>query len=199
MKRFTFYKEYYEITNRLYADHTIWSAKEREQSWRKGQIIISKRERVAFIAAQYCALLMAGILFVTGNGRYGIIGCLMFLLNSLITDFSITKIELLYQIFTHDSLYASLLYNAFSGRLDDFWCLIKSETKKNVSGFVRINGNKFIAKYRVVFRNKREAVTIIISPFNIRLKSETHNIVLNDTKATIAQISDDISKILNSL
>lgn len=199
MKRFTFYKEYYEITNRLYANHTIWSAKEREQSWRKGQINTSKRERAVFIAAQYCTLLVAGILFMTGNGRYGIIGCVMFLLSSLITDFSITKIELLYQIFTHNSLYASLLYNAFSGRLDDFWCLIKSETKQNVSGFVRINRNKFIAKYRVVFRNKREAVTIIISPFNIRLKSETHNIVLNDTKATIAQISDGISKVLNSL
>lgn len=199
MKRFTFYKEYYEITNRIYADHTIWSAKGREQAWRKGQINTSKRERAVLITTQYCALLVAGILFVTGNSQYGIIGCVMFLLSLLITDFSIAKIELLYQIFTHNSLYASLLYKAFSGRIDDFWCLIKSETKKNVSGFVRINRNKFIAKYRVVFRKKREAVTIIISPFNIRLKSETHNVVLNDTKATIAQISDGISEFLNSL
>ena len=197
MKRFAFYKEYYQITNRTYADHIIWSAKDREQAWRKGQINTSKRERVVFIAAQYCALLATGILFVTGNGRYGLIGCIIFLLSSLITDFSITKLELLYQIFTHNSLYASLLYKAFSGRIDDFWCLIQPKTKKKVSGFVRTNSNKFIAKYRVVFRKKRESVTIIISPFHIGVKSGAHKMVFNDTKATIEQIADDISEVLN--
>ena len=199
MKRLAFYKKYYEITNRIYADHTIWSAKDREHTWRKGQIHTSKTERVVFITAQYCALLAAGILFMTGTGRYGIIGCVMFLLSSLITDFSITKIELLYQIFTHNSPYASLLYKTFSGKIDDFWCLIQPNTKKTVSGFVRINRNKFVAKYRVVFRKKHEGVTIIISPFHIRVKTEKRNIVLNDTKVTITQIADGISEVLNSL
>lgn len=199
MKRFAFYKEYYQITNRIYADHTIWSAEDREQAWRKGQINISKRERVVFIAAQYCALLAAGILFMTGLGRYGIIGCVMFLLGSLITDFSITKIELLYQVFTHNSPYALLLYKAFSGKIDDFWCLMQPETKKKASGFVRINRNKFVAKYRVVFRKKHESLIIIISPFNIKLKSEADNIVFNDTTATLTQIADDITEVLNLL
>ena len=199
MKRFTFYKEYYQITNRIYADHTIWSAKSREQAWRKGQINTSKRERVVFITAQYCALLVAGILFVTGNGRHGIIGCVMFLLSSLITDFSITKMELLYHLFTHNSPYASLLYKTFSGKIDSFWGLIQPKAKKKVSGFVRINRNKFVAKYRVVFRKKHESVTIIISPFNIKLKSETDKIVFNDTTATLTQIADDITEVLNSL
>ena len=199
MKRFAFYKEYYQISNRIYADHIIWSAEDREQAWRKGRINTSKRERVVFIAAQYCALLATGILFVTGNGRHGIIGCIMFLLSSLITDFSITKIELLYQIFTLNSPYALLLYKAFSGKIDDFWGLIQPKTKKKVSGFVRINRNKFVAKYRVVFREKHESVTIIISPFNVRVKTEAHSVVFNDTKATITQISDGISEALNSL
>ena len=199
MERFAFYKEYYQLTNRIYADHTSWSAEDREQAWRKGQINTSKKERAVFIAAQYCTLLVVGILFVTGNSQYGIVGCVMFLLSSLITDFSITKIELLYQIFTHNSLYAALLYKAFSGRMDDFWCIIKSETKKNISGFVRINRNKFVAKYRVVFRKKHESVTIIISPFNVRVKTETHSVIFNDTKTTITQISDGISEALNSL
>ena len=199
MKRFAFYKEYYQITNRIYADHTIWSAKDREHAWRKGQINTSKTERVVFIAAQYCALLATGILFVTGNGRHGIIGCVMFLLSSLITDFSITKIELLYQIFTHNSPYASLLYKTFSGKIDNFWCLIQPKVKKKVSGFVRINRNKFVAKYRVVFRKKHKSVTLIISPFNIKLKSETDNIVFNDITATLTQIADGISEVLNSL
>ena len=199
MKRFAFYKEYYQITNRIYADHTIWSAKSREQAWRKGQINTSKRERVVFITAQYCALLVAGILFVTGNGRHGIIGCVMFLLSSLITDFSITKMELLYHLFTHNSPYASLLYKTFSGKIDSFWGLIQPKAKKKVSGFVRINRNKFVAKYRVVFRKEHESVTLIISPFNIKLKSETDNIVFNDITATLTQIADGISEVLNSL
>ena len=199
VKRFAFYKEYYQITNRIYADHTIWSAENREQAWRKGQINTSKRERVIFIAAQYCALLATGILFVTGNGRYSIIGCVVFLLSSLITDFSITKIELLYQIFTHNSPYASLLYKTFSGKMDDFWCLIQPKVKNKVSGFVRINRNKFVANYRVVFRKKHESVTIIISPFNIKLKAETDKIVFNDTTATLTQIADNITEVLNSL
>ena len=199
MNRLAFYKEYYKITNRIYADHAIWSAKDREHAWRKGQINTSKTERVVFITAQYCALLAAGILFVTRIGRYGIIGCVMFLLGSLITDFSITKIELLYQVFTHNSTYASLLFKAFSGKIDDFWCLIQPNTKKTVSGFVRINRSKFVAKYRVVFRKKHEGVSIIISPFHIRVKTEKHNIVLNDTKVTITQIADGVSEVLNSL
>ena len=195
----TFYKEYYKITNRIYADHIIWSAKDREHAWRKGQINTSKTERVVFITAQYCGLLAAGILFETGNSQYGIFGYVMFLLSLLITDFSITKIELLYQLFTHNSLYASLLYKAFSGKIDGFWCLIQPKVKKKVSGFVRINRNKFIVKYRVVFRKKHEGVSIIISPFHIRVKTEKHNTVFNDTKVTITQLADGVSEVLNSL
>ena len=107
--------------------------------------------------------------------------------------------ELLYQLFTHNSPYASLLYKTFSGKIDSFWGLIQPKAKKKVSGFVRINRNKFVAKYRVVFRKKHESVTIIISPFNIKLKSETDKIVFNDTTATLTQIADDITEVLNSL
>ncbi len=199
MKRFAFYKEYYKITNRIYADHTIWSAKDREQVWRKGQIYTSKTERGIFIAAQYCLLLATGISFATGNNRFGIIGCAMFLLCSLITDFSIMKIEILYRIFSYKSPYAMLLYQAFLGKADNFWHLILPETKKIVSGLVRTNRNKFVAKYRVVFRKKQESATIIISPFRIRFKSKTRNIVINDTTATLTQIANRVSEVLNTL
>ncbi len=199
MKRFAFYKEYYRITNRIYADHTIWSAKDREQVWRKGQIYTSKTERGIFVVAQYCILLVTGVLLVTENSRYGIIGFVMFLLSALITDFSIVKIEMLYHVFSRSNPYASLLYKAFAGKVDDFWCLILPATKKKVSGFVRMNRSKFIAQYRVVFRKKRESVTLIISPFRIRLRSETCNAVFSDSTATLMQIADGVSEVLNSL
>ena len=199
MKRLAFYKEYYKITNRIYADQYIWSSKDRQHARRKGQINISKTERGIFVAAQYFVLLAAGISFAIGYNRIGIIGCAMFLLYSMITDFSIIKIETLYHIFSRNNLYSALLYQAFSGKADDFWCLILPNTKKAVSGFVRINRNKFVAKYRVVFRKKRESATIILSPFNLRLKSETHNIVFNDPTATATQIANSISEILDAL
>ena len=102
-------------------------------------------------------------------------------------------------MFTHNSPYALLLYKAFSGKIDDFWCLMQPETKKKVSGFVRKNSNKFVAKYRVVFRKKCASATVIVTPFNIRVKSEKRNIVFNDATATSTQVADGISKVLNSL
>lgn len=199
MKRFAFYKEYYEITNRIYADRTVWTGKDREKAWRKGQIYTSKTERGVIIVAQYCILLATGIAFATGKNQYGIIGCAAFLLCSLITDFSIIKIEILYRIFSRNTPYSIMLYQAFSGKADIFWCRVRPNTKKIVSGFVRTNRNKFVAKYRVVFRRKREIVTIIITPFKVIIKSKTRNIVFNDATKSLTQIATDLSEGINSL
>lgn len=199
MKRFAFYKEYYEITNRIYADRTVWTSKDRETAWRKGQIYTSKTERGVVIVAQYCILLATGIAFATGNNQYGIIGCAAFLLCSLITDFSIIKMEILYRTFSHNNPYSTLLYYAFSGKADVFWCLVRPNTKKIVSGFVRTNRNKFVAKYRVVFRKKREIVTIIITPFKVIIKSKTHMLVFNDTTESLTQIAANVSEGIKSL
>ena len=199
MKRFAFYKTYYKMTNRIYADHIIWSAENREQARRKGQIYISKAERGILVAAQYLFLLAAGISFAVGNYQIGIVCCAVFPLCSLITDFSILKIEMLYHLFSLDNPYSALLYQVFLGKANDFWCLTLPGAKKKVSGFVRMNRNKFVAKYSVVFRIKREIVTVIITPFHIRIKSETRNIVIKDAAATLPQIADSISEILNAL
>ena len=199
MKRRVFYKEYCELTNRIYADRTVWSAKDRETAWRKGQIYTSKIERWIVIVVQYCIILATGISFATGNSGYGIIGCIAFLLCSIITDFSILKIETLYRIFSRNTPYSIMLYQAFSGKSDDFWRLVRPSTKKIVSGFVRINRNKFVVKYRVVFRRKREIVTVVITPFRIVLKSEIHKIVFNDSAKSLTQIASDLSEAINSL
>jgi len=198
MKRFGFYKAYYQITNRIYADHIIWSGRDRAQVRRNGQIYTSKKERGILVAAQYFILLATGISFAADHSRYGIIGCAMFLICSLITDFSITKMELLYQIFNHNRPYGLLLYKAFWGKDDDFWGLILPHTKKTVSGFVRINGSKFIAKYRVVFRKKRDRVTIVLSPFGVRIKSQTRSVPVKDAAAAETRIAERISEILNA-
>ena len=198
MKKSAFYKEYYEITNKIYADKTIWSAQERENACHKGQIYTSKCERLFYIMAQYCILLTTVILSAALSIRYGIIGLAAFFLCVLITDFSVTKIELLYYMFFRSSPYSELLYKAFTGRIDDFWGLIRPAVKKNVSGFARENSGKFIARYLVIFRKRQERLTITINPFGIKLRSKGRNIFLNNRTATISEIADAIAEVINS-
>lgn len=199
MTRAFFYKKYYELTNKIYADRTIWFAKNREYERRKGRISTSKTERAVFIMAQYFVLIATGIISIVRHNGVIVIGCIYSLLTSLITDFSILKIEILYHLFSLRNPYASLLQKDFLGTIDDFWCPIKSNTKKTVSGFVRTNISKFVAKYDVVFRKKKAPVTIIIRPFRIVIKSADQTIVLKDPKATESQIATDISEILHPM
>lgn len=195
MKRLEFYKKYYEITDRKYTDKIVWLAKDQEKYWRKGQFKISKAERRISIASQYGVLLATIILFVMGNYWGGAIGCLWFLFLSIITtDFSFIKIEALYHIFNRNNPYATLLYQAFLEKV-----LELPQTKKQISGFVRKNRNKFVAKYDVIFRKKHEKVSLIIIPFKIKLKSKSLNIVFNDPTKSLAEISDGISEALKNM
>ncbi|MBQ6708926.1 MAG: hypothetical protein IJM97_08265 [Clostridia bacterium] len=195
MRRLDFYKKYYEITDRIYTDRIVWYAKEHEKYWRKGQFHISKTERRFSIATQYGILLATIILFAIRNYWGGAIGCLWFLCSSIITtDFSIIKIEILYHIYNSNNLYTNLLYQAFLEKP-----LELPQTKKQISGFVRINRNKLVAKYCVVFRKKHEKVFLIITPFKIKLKSKSLNIVFNDRTKTLDEISDDISEALKNM
>ncbi len=195
MKRIDFYKKYYEITDRKYTDKIVWFAKEYEKYWRKGQTHISKTERRISIAGQYGVLLATIVLFVIGNYWGGAIGCFWFLGSSIITtDFSFIKIEALYHIFNRNNPYAFLLHQAFLEKV-----LEVPQAKKQVSGFVRTNRNKFVAKYDVIFRKKHEKVYLIITPFKIKLKSKSLNIVFNDPTKSLTEISEGISEALKNM
>ena len=199
MTRFSFYKKYYEITNKIYAEKSIWFVKDRNSPRYKGQINISKTERTAHIIAQYFVLIATGILSIVEHNRYIIIGCMYFLLTTLITDFSILKIEILYLIFSLKNPYSALLQKAFLGNMNEFWALVKPNTKKIVSGFVRTNSGKFVAKYDIVFRKKRDIATIVITPFCLKIKTPQNRIQLKEPKATVVQIATDISEILQKI
>lgn len=199
MKRTEFYKEYYKITNRPFSDRMIWSLTDRETAWRKGQHNVAKIERKLFIVLQYLILLCCWIpLFFGLNGWCCVFGVVLFILLSYITDFSIIKIEILYHIYNRNNIYSKLLYKIFSGKIDSFFNLIRTGTKKNISGFVLQNGQKLIAKYCAVFRKQRNKAILIFKPNCITVRYNSVDYKIDDTDLTESKLADRIAHILNA-
>ncbi len=199
MKRSEFYREYYKITNRMFADHTVWSAKDRENAWRKGQINTSKTQRKIFIAVQYLILFSAVLTFLLGLNGYGIIGFVSFFLICLITDYSVIKIEVLYYIYNRNTIYSALLYQSFLGKSDELWQLVKTRTTKQVSGFVRLNRNKLNVKYRVIYRKNHQNIMIQLTPSSIIIKAESLNVRFRNSALTLSELAEGIANALNSI
>lgn len=202
IKRRDFYKEYYEITDRRYADRRVRTAKDEEQAWRKGQIYnISKTERKFSIVVQYVFLLLGIVFFITDQCVQGCVFCFLFLGCSLIkTNFSIIMIEALFFTYRRNNPYAELLYQAFSRKIDGFWHLVLPQAKKKVSGFVCVNNNYFAPKYSICFRKKREEdIFLVIKPSKIELKSKTYKVVFNDPTISLKELADEISDVLREL
>ena len=199
MKRRDFYKEYYKVTDRVYADYMILTSGDVRTAWDKGWVKTSKTERKIMIILQYLVLLGTIICFPAGKGRYGFIGCVWFLLSVRITDFSFTKMEIFYRLFRRNTCYATLLYHAFLGKQDSFWQLILPETKKTVSGFVRCNSLRLIAVYRVVLRRSRERVRLIVTPNRVKLRTKSHQVVFDDPTMSREALARAIAGALNTL
>lgn len=89
MKRIDFYKEYYKITDRLFSDRIIRSAKDRDIAWAKGQHNTAKSERKVFIAVQYLSFLLSFLFLLTRNWMYCVFCLGIFMLIYFITDFSV--------------------------------------------------------------------------------------------------------------
>ncbi len=158
MKRREFYIEYYNRTNRVFSDKTIWGNKEREEAWHKKQHLPSKLERKIFIVLQYLILLLCWIPVCFAHRAWVVIpiAILYSLLHSFITDFSILKIEFLYFFYRKNSVYCSVLHNIFLGSYTEFLNELTRFTKKEVTGYVFIGGGKFYGKFRAVCINKNK-------------------------------------------
>ena len=193
MKRWEFYRTYWRITDRVFADRTIWSAHDREQAWRRGQTRTSKLERKCGLALQYLALFGAVWLLVAGDGALGAVLLLLHLLSAWITDFSVVKMELLYGIYRRKNLFSQLLYQNFLGKTDGLWCAVKPLAKNRVSGFVRVGRGKLWVRYRVVFRKGHEDASIVVTPFGIRIRSREREYRLDDPSITLEEAARQIA------
>jgi hypothetical protein len=198
MKRKDFYAEYYTVTNRIFADKTIWGTSEREQANRKGQIYISKLSRKVHIVIQYLLLLL-NLIPIFDNSAWVIIPVTFFLiiLCSFVTDFSIIKIELLYSIYRKDNVYASILYDIFRGDFDGFLDDLKRETKKSVIGYVHKSGKKFCGKYFAVCRNKENEIFLTFKKDRVIIKINNKLTVINKEFADKSQLLSEIAAVIN--
>lgn len=162
MKRKDFYIEYYNRTDCAFSDKIIWGKKERKDAWRKGQHLISKLERKIFIILQYLILLLCWIPMCLEHELWIVIpiALLWFLLSSLITDFSILKMEFLYLIYRKNSVYCSVLHDIFLGNYAEFLNQLTRYTKNEVRGYVFISGGKFYGKFQAVCKNKDKKITL---------------------------------------
>ena len=200
MKRRDFYIEYYNRTNRVFSDNIIWGKKEREAAWRKGQHLISKRERKIFIVLQYLILLFCWIPMCFNRELWFFIpiALLYFLLQSSITDFSILKIELLYSIFCKNSVYCSILHDIFIGSYTDFFNHLIRYTKNEVIAYVFVSGGKFYGKFRAVCKDKNKRIILKFKKNCIIVTVNKNKIVIKDSIPSREHIITKIATIINN-
>lgn len=198
MSRKDFYKLYYTITDRMFSDHVIWTNEDREQAWRKGQILMSKIERKISIVFQYLALLAAIIGFCAGEYAVGVATVVLFLLSSALSDFSVVKIEVLYAVYRRKNVFSALLYMVFQSGLDEFWSFVRPGVGKKVSGFVPEWKYKLWAKYSVIYRKQREKALIWLYPNKIVVKTENGKHTITDQTLSMQELAEQIADILIS-
>lgn len=200
MKRKDFYIEYYNRTNRVFSDKMIWGKKEREEAWRKAQHLTSKFERKLFILFQYLVLLLCWIPICFDRKLWVVIpiALLLFLLQSFITDYSILKIEMLYFIYSKNSVYCSILHDLFTGSFAEFLNELTRLTKKEVTGFILISGGKFYGKFRAVCRNKSKKIVLRFNPNSVIVTVNEKKFVIKGALHTKEHLILEIAAIINT-
>ncbi len=200
MKRRDFYVEYYNRTNRAFSDKVVWGKEEREEAWRKGQYLTSKRERKIFIVTQYLILLLSWIPMCFHRGSWVVvtIALILFLLQSLTTDFSVIKIEWLYFIYRKNNVYCSVLYDIFLGKFTDYLDELKRLTKKKVTGYVFKSGGKFYGKYGAVCRDKNNKITLTFKRNSVVVVINEKAFVMKDVLLTKEHLITELATIINT-
>ena len=199
LKRGDFYKEYYRETDRVFADFLILTGKDVRYAWDKGWRRTSKTERKVLIVLQYLALLGGLVCFLLGESRYGVIGCLWFVLSVFVTDFSLLEMEALYRVYRNNTPYAMLLHLAFFRKLDSFWQLILPNAKKRSSGFVRWMDLRLSVTYRVVLRKSTRRVFLTVRPNCVKLWTKSYKVVFDDPTMPLETLACSIAEALQEL
>lgn len=200
MKRKDFYIEYYYRSNRAFSDKIVWGKEEREDAWRKGQHLTSKFERKVFIVTQYLVLFLCWIPVCFDRRMWRIIpiALLCFLLQSVITDFSIIKIEWLYSIYRKNNVYCSVLHDIFLGNFDYFLAQMKCATKKIVTGYYLDRGGRFYGKYCAICRNKGNKITVIFKRNRVAVIINEKTFFIKEVLLTKELLITEITAIINA-
>ena len=200
MKRTDFYIEYYNRTNRAFSDKIAWGKEEHEEAWQKGQYLTSKLERKIFIVTQYIVLLLCWIPVCFERRAWVVvpIALIWFFLQSLITDFSIIKIEWLYSVYCKNNVYCSVLHDIFLGNFDDFLAQLKRATKKQVTGYYLDRGGRFYGKYCAICRNKDNKIAVIFKRNRVAVIINEKTFVIKEVLLTKEYLINEIAAIINA-
>jgi len=200
MKRKDFYVEYYNRTNRVFSDKIIWGKKESEDARRKGHLFTSKFERKIFIVIQYLILLLCWLPICFDRKLWVVIpiALLLFLLHSLITDYSILKIEILYFVYCKKSIYSSILHDIFLGCYGDFLDELTRLTKEEVAGYILVSGGKFYGKFQAVCRNKSKKIVLRFRVNSVIVTVDEKKFLIKGALPTKESLITEIAAIINT-
>ena len=200
MSRKDFFIEYYKRTDRKFADHTINSKSDREAAHRKGQRLTSKAERILLIITQYAVLFLCWIpvFFQPHLWRIVFVGIFLSLLQSLITDFSLIKIEVLYHLYHQNTVYSSLLHDVFLGNTEQFVSKLKRLTKHSVTGYVFWIGGKFYSTYFAACKNRSDSITITLRAQSVTVKVNGQKIVIKEKTISQEQLLNKIADVIHT-
>ena len=200
MTRKDFYTEYYTVTNRIFCDKFVWSKQAfSKEAWQKGQISCSKLERKIFMIFQYICLVVCWIPMCFDHTLWIIvpIGISISLLCSLITDFSLIKMEALYQIYNSKTVYCRMLYEVFQGNWS-FLDQLKRLTKRVVLGFNKKSGGKFFAQYCAVCRNKSNSIMVNFKIKCVEVKVNDESFTINKSFESEEEMILEIASVINN-
>ena len=200
MSRKEFFIEYYKRTDRKFADHTINSKSDRETASRKRQGLTSKAERILFIITQYAVLFLCWIpvCFKPQLWRIVFVGIFLSLLQSLITDFSLVKIAVLYHLYHKNTVYSSLLHDVFLGKAGPFFDQLKRRTKQAVTGYVFWRGGKFYGTYLAACKNKSDSIAITIRAGSVTVKVNGQKTVIKEKTISQEQLLNEIADVIHT-
>lgn len=201
MKRKDFYREYYRITNRRFADKTVWDSESRERAWQKRQFYISKRERKRYIVYQYLFLLLCLLPLFSDRNIWLIVPLVIgfSILQSYNTDFSIIRIEMLYSIYRRNDCYCSLLYDMFRNRLGDFREELRMATKMVSGGYVLERGGRFYGKYRAWCRDPKQNITFVLKRNKVSVNVNGAVTDITDKTLSREQLISRMAEIINTV
>ena len=201
MKRGDFYREYYERTDSCFSDKAVQTKQDRENAWRKHQGLTSKAERKCLLVVQYAFLLtcLLPLVFETVSWIVAPFSLLLSFLLSLVTDFSLIKMECLYAIYRKKTAYTAFLYDGFFGKMDTILMDLKRATKKNVTGYVFKRGKNFFRTYIAVCRNKERSVRLTFHHNKITVTIDQAVTTINKKGITKEAALADIADVINAM
>lgn len=144
MKRADFYKEYYRVTDRVFADKLCMTREDDKKARQKGQVNTSKSERKFFVYWQYGVFVAAFVhLLFFKNIFMPVFGLILSVLLALITNFSIAKIEWLYLICNRDSVYGGILHKIFTEDFGDMCDQLSRRIKKHCRCLIKYGFGRY--------------------------------------------------------